>query len=506
MNYKMLRYIVGQLLLAEGALMILPLVTSLIYGEFKMLHAFLIPMGALFLLGVLFSLKKPANNALSVKDGFVVVGLSWIIMSAFGCLPFVISGIIPNVLDAYFETVSGFTTTGASVLAAADYAKLWSPADPSVGLRGVFFWRSFTNWIGGMGVLVFVLAVMPQQDMKSSRLVHIMRAEMPGPKVDKIVATVRKTAAIMYGIYIAFTAVMTILLLFGGMDLYESLCTSFSTAGTGGFAIWSDSMATFSGSQVAYPEYCIWVISIFMLIFSINFNLFYLVITGKILTALFSEELRWFVGIVVAAAAFVAYNILSGTLPLYDNLNDGIRNAFFQVSTVISTTGFATDDFNLWPNASKSVLLVLMFVGACAGSTGGGIKISRIVIAFKSTWSEIRYMIQPRRIKKIMFEKKSVDIDTVRGVFAYMVAYVLIFFASFLVIAICDGKTIETTFSAVAACINNIGPGLGDVGPAGNFADLTWVSKIVLVLDMLLGRLEIFPILLLFSPTVWREK
>lgn len=503
MNYKMLRYIIGQLLIAESALMLLPLVTSLVYGEFHNLHAFLIPMAALILLGVLFSAKKPLDNALGVKDGFVVVGLSWIILSAFGCLPFIISGLIPNFVDAYFETVSGFTTTGASVLEFVDFAKMWSPTDPLDGLRGVFLWRSFTNWIGGMGVLVFVLAVMPQQDMKSSRLIHIMRAEMPGPKVDKVVSTVRKTAAIMYGIYMALTAAMTVLLLFGGMDIYEALCTSFSTAGTGGFAIWSDSMMTFGGT-VAHPDYCVWIIAIFMFIFSINFNLFYLIITGKVLAALFSEELRWFVGMVVAATAFITANLM--VTERFTSFGNALRHAFFQVADIVSTSGFATDDFNLWSNAAKTVLLVLMFVGACAGSTGGGIKVSRIVIAFKSTWSEIRHMIHPRRVKKIMFEKKSVDQDTVRGVFAYMVAYVLIFFASFIVVAVLDGRTIETTFSAVAACINNIGPGLGDVGPTGNFLGFSYVSKIVLILDMLLGRLEIFPILLLFYPTVWKEK
>ena len=243
-----------------------------------------------------------------------------------------------------------------------------------------------------------------------------------------------------------------------------------------------------------------------MFIFSVNFNLYYLAITGKIFAALFSEELRWFVGVVAAATAFITFDITFSALARFDNFGDGIRHAFFQVSTIISTTGFATDDFNLWPNASKIMLLTLMFVGACAGSTGGGIKVSRIVIAFKSTWSEIRHMINPRRVKKIMFEKKSVDSDTVRGVFAYMVAYVLIFFASFLAIAILDGRSVETTFSAVTACINNIGPGLGEVGPTGNFAGLTYLSKIILTLDMLLGRLEIFPILLLFYPTVWKDK
>lgn len=501
MNYRMLRYITGQLLITEGMLMLLPLVVMLIYGEFGMLYSVLIPMAALFAIGLLFSFKKPVDKTLSAKDGFVVVGLSWVVLSLFGCLPHFLSGLIPNFIDAYFETVSGFTTTGASVLSTADYAKMWTPENVSTGMRGIFFWRSFTNWIGGMGVLVFVLAIMPQQDMKSSRLVHIMRAEMPGPKVDKIVATVKKTAAIMYGIYIVLTATQVVFLLFGGMDLYESLCTSFSTAGTGGFSIWSDSMVSFGGT-VAHPDYCVWVIAVYMFIFSINFNLFYLIMTGKVLTAILSEELRWFVGIVVAATAFITYN----TFSIYGNLSDSLRYAFFQVSTIISTSGFATEDFNLWPHASKIVLLVLMFIGACAGSTGGGIKVSRIVISVKSTWAEIKHMINPRQVKKVMFEKKSVDSDTVRGTFAYMVAYMLIFFASFLIVAVVDGYDIETTFSSIAACINNIGPGLGKAGPMSNFAFFSPVSKIILILDMLLGRLEIFPILLLFYPSVWREK
>ncbi len=501
MNYRMLRYIMGQLLLTEGALMSLAMIVMLIYGETGMLYSVLVPLGALFILGFLLAFKKPEDKTLSAKDGFVVVGLSWIVLSLFGCLPFVLSGLIPNFIDAYFETVSGFTTTGASVLSGADFAKLWSPADPSMGMRGIFFWRSFTNWIGGMGVLVFVLAIMPQQDMKSSRLVHIMRAEMPGPKVDKLVATVKKTAAIMYAIYIALTVLQTVFLLFGGMDLYEAVCTSISTAGTGGFAIWSDSMVSFGGT-VAHPDYCIWIVSVFMFIFSINFNLFYLILTGKVLSAIFSEELRWFVGIVVVSTSTITVGLcLAG-----DGFGDSLRHAFFQVMTVLSTSGFATADFNLWSNALKTLLLVLMFVGACAGSTGGGIKVSRLVISAKSTWAEIKHMINPRQVKKVMFEKKSVDNDTVRGTFAYMVAYILIFFVSFLLVAIIDGRSIETSFSAVVACINNIGPGLGDVGPMSNFASLTYTSKIILILDMLLGRLEIFPILLLFYPSVWRAK
>ncbi len=505
MNFKMIRYITGQLLLAEGMLMLLPLAVSLIYGEFLNIWAFVIPITALLVFGVLMVIKKPANSTLGAKEGFITVGLSWIVLSLFGALPFVISGLIPNYIDAFFETVSGFTTTGSSVLGADDFSKLWHPELSSesamMGMRGVFFWRSFTNWVGGMGVLVFVLAVMPQQDMKSSRLVHVMRAEMPGPKVDKIVPTIKKTAGIMYGIYIVMTLVCTALLLFGGMDLYEALTTAFSTAGTGGFAIWSDSMASFSGT-VAHPEFCIWVLSVFMLLFAINFNLYYLIITGKVLSALFSEELRWFIGIVVGAVALVCIDANA----VYGSFSDTLRHSVFQVSSIISTTGFATDDFNLWGNLAKTVLLIIMFIGACAGSTGGGIKISRLVIALKSTMAEVRHMIHPRRVKAVRFEGKTVDKDTQRGAFAFIITYAFIFFGSFLLVSIFDGRSIETTFSAVAACINNIGPGLGDVGPTSNFASLSYVSKIVLSFDMLFGRLELFPMLLLFSPSVWFER
>ena len=492
MNYKMIRYITGQLLLVEGALMLLPLAVTLIYGEFDTMVAFIAPILILAILGTAFVIAKPKNQALRAKDGFVVVGLSWVILSIFGCLPYIISGLIPNVVDAFFETVSGFTTTGSSVLSAEDYGR--------VGMKGIFLWRSFTNWIGGMGVLVFVLAIMPQQDMKSSRMVHVMRAEMPGPKVDKVVATVKKTSAIMYGIYAAMTTVLCVLLLFGGMDIYESLCTAFATAGTGGFSIWPDGMMTYGG--VAHPEFCTWVIAVFMFLFSINFNVYFLIITGKIASAIFSEELWWFVGIVTSATALVTWNIYS----IYGNFSDSLRQSFFQISTIISTAGFATDDFNLWPNLSKSVLLVLMFVGACAGSTGGGIKISRLVIAAKSAWVEIKHMVRPRQVQKVRFERKPVENDTVKGIFAYVVVYAFIFFISFLIIAVCDSQTIETTFSSVASAINNIGPAFGAAGPMSNFAFYSPISKLILAFDMLLGRLEIFPIIMLLSPSVWREK
>jgi trk system potassium uptake protein TrkH len=496
----MIRYITGKLMIVESALMVLPLAVTLIYGEKDMILPFLVPMLILVVAGLGMSAIKPREAALRAKDGFVVVGLSWIVLSVFGCLPFIISGLIPNFIDALFETVSGFTTTGASVLATEDYANLWTPATASSGMRGIFLWRSFTHWVGGMGVLVFVLAILPQQDMKSSRMVHVMRAEMPGPKIDKIVSTVKKTSAIMYAIYTVMTLTQFVLLLFGGMDVYESLCVSFATAGTGGFSIWPDSMVSYGGT--ASYEFCTWVIAIFMFLFSINFNVYFLLITGKVASALFSEELWWFVGIVASATAAVTASIYSS----YGNLSDALMHGFFQVSTVISTTGYATTDFNLWPNASKTILLVLMFIGACAGSTGGGMKVSRLVIAAKSAWAEVSRMVRPRQIKKTRFEKRAVDNDTVRGVFAYIVAYCFIFFGSFVIIALIDGQTIETTFSSVAACFNNIGPGFDAAGPMSNYAFYSPWSKIVLAFDMLLGRLEIFPILMLFSPSVWLEK
>ena len=502
MNKQMMRYVLGRLLLVESALMALPLLVMVIYGEYSQLHAMLIPMALLAALGALAVAFRPSEQALGATDGFVTVGLSWILLSLFGALPFVLSGLIPNYIDALFETVSGFTTTGSSVLFAGDFAKLWAPESTLVGMRGIFFWRSLTNWIGGMGVLVFVLAVMPKQDMKASRLVHVMRAEMPGPKVDKIVSTVKKTSAIMYGIYAVMTLMQVVLLLAGGMDLYESLCTAFATAGTGGFSIWADSMASFGG--VAHPDFCTWVVSIFMFLFAVNFNVYFLVLTGKIVSAIFSEELIWFVGIVFTATAFITYNTYANGH--FSTVGESVKHAFFQVSTIISTTGFATTDYELWPYAAKTVLLILMFIGACAGSTGGGMKISRLVIALKSAVSEIRHMGRPRQVEKIRFEKKPVDSDTVRGVLAFIIAYIFLFFASFLAVSVLDGRSIETTFSAIAACINNIGPGLGEVGPAENFAFFSPASKIILSLDMLLGRLEIFPIVMLFSPSVWREK
>ena len=500
----MIRHILGQLLVVECGLMAIPLITSIIYGETKTMWAFIIPMLVLLLIGGLLALKKPKNTTLGVKEGFIIVGLSWIVMSLFGCLPFVISGLIPNFFKAYFETVSGFTTTGSSVLESADYLKLWEPASREVGMRGIFLWRCFTNWIGGMGVLVFVLAFMPQHDLKSSRLVYIMKAEMPGPKVDKIVSTIKKTARIMYSIYLVMTAVQVVMLLLGGMGLYESICVSISTAGTGGFAIWADGMTTLGG--VANYNYCLWVITAFLILFSINFNLYFLIITGKVLTALMSEELRWFIGIVIAAITGITINICivnaSASLPLADV----IRDSAFQVASIISTAGFANVDFKHWPELSKVILLILMFVGACAGSTGGGIKISRLIITLKSTWTNVRRMIKPRDVKAVRFESKPVDPDTKSAAFAYFVIYAFIFFISFFLITLFDGVDIETGFSSIASALNNIGPAFGKAGPMDNFNFYSIPSLMVLSLDMLLGRLEIFPILFLFAPATWKNK
>ena len=502
MNFKMIRYLVGQLLAVECGLMAIPLLISIIYGEFSTMWSFIIPMLILGAVGGLLVIKKPKNTTLGVKEGFVIVGLSWIVMSLFGCLPFVISGLIPNFFKAYFETVSGFTTTGSSVLESVDYAKLWAPASAEVGMRGIFFWRCFTNWIGGMGVLVFVLAFMPQHDLKSSRLVYVMKAEMPGPKVDKIVSTIKKTARIMYSIYLVLTATQVILLCCGGMGIYESLCVSMSSAGTGGFAIWSDSMSTLGG--VLHYDYCIWVITAFLVLFSINFNLYFLIITGKIMTALLSEELRWFLGIVLITTAGITISVF--TAGFYSSVGVSIRDAAFQIASTISTAGFANCDFNLWPNLSKVILIICMFIGACAGSTGGGIKISRIIITLKTTWTNVRRMIKPREIRSVRFESRPVDEDTKNSVSAYFVIYAFIFFGSFLLITLFDGVDIETGFSSIASALNNIGPAFGQAGPMANFNFYSIPSLMVLSLDMLLGRLEIFPILFLFAPATWKNK
>ena len=480
MNYGMIVYILGTILKAEAILMSLPALVAFLCGEgdlVPMLAAILIASGA----GLLFTFKKPKNTVIYAKEGFVVTALSWVAMSLVGALPFVFAGAIPSYIDAVFETVSGFTTTGASIL-----------TDVEGMSRGPLFWRSFTHWVGGMGVLVFLLAIVP---LAGGRSVYIMRAESPGPVVGKLVPKVRDTAMILYGIYITMTVVLIALLLLGGMPLYDSAVHAFGTAGTGGFGIWGDSIAHYDSAYIDV------VLSIGMVLFGVNFNIYYLLLMGKVKSILRSEELRWYLGIIAGATLLIAWN----TLSRWGGILQSLRYAFFQVASVITTTGFATADFNLWPELSRMLLLVLMLVGACAGSTGGGMKVSRLIIMLKSAKREISRMLHPRSVYTLQFEGKPLEDQTIHNVFTYFFILVFLVIASVLLVSL-DNMDFDSTFSAVLACINNIGPGLGIVGPMGSYAALSPLSKLVLILDMLLGRLEIFPMLMLFAPSVWIGK
>ena len=484
MNYRMVSYIIGQIVRVEGILMIPPLVVSVIYGE-SAFAAFLIPIVLSVAAGTLLTIKKPSNPDIFAKEGFVTVGLSWIIMSLIGALPFVIDGCIPSFVDAFFETVSGFTTTGASILTEIE----------SLG-RGMLFWRSFTHFVGGMGVLVFVLAILPQADTRSVKLMHVMRAEVPGPKVGKLVSKIGRTARIMYGIYIGLTVIEMILLLAGGMPVYGSIVNSFATAGTGGFAIKNASIAAYDSAYIDY------VIGIFMFLFGVNFNLYYLILIGHVGEALRSEELRWYLIITGVSTGLIAADIYE----IFGTVGESVRYAFFQVTSVMSTTGFATSDYNAWPALSKVILALLMFCGACVGSTTGGIKVGRIILLVKSGLREVKYMLHPRAVVAVRSEGKPVERDVLRGANSYMIVYIMLFTVSLFLVEMVEECDLVTGFTAVSACLNNVGPGLGEVGPAGNFSALTPFTKILLSVDMLAGRLEIFPLLMLFAPSTWRGR
>ena len=481
MNRRMVIYTIGQLIGVEAAVMMLPLCVSLIYGEGSW-KAFLITIGIAIVLSALgLLLSRPKSHVIYAKEGFATVALAWIIMSGIGALPFVISGEIPNYIDAFFETVSGFTTTGSSIVRNVEALS-----------HGILFWRSFTHWLGGMGVLVFVMAILPSS---SDRSIHLMRAEVPGPVVGKLVPKIKETAKILYLIYMVMTFIEVILLLCGGMPLFDSLVHSFGTAGTGGFGIKADSIG-------GYSSYCQWVITIFMLLFGINFNLFYLCLIRRFKSVLKSEELWAYLGIVLAAATIITVNIM----PIYNSLSQSVRLSVFQVASIITTTGYATADFNTWPVLSKGILLILMFFGACAGSTGGGFKISRVVLLLKAVKREFHRLIHPRSRTTIRFEGKNVDEGTISGVECYLALYVICFVSIFLILCFEKNFDIETNFSAAASCFNNIGPGLGSVGPVLNFADYSAVSKIVLSIAMLLGRLELFPLIITLAPSTWTKK
>ena len=483
MNHKIVSYMVGRILQIEALLLLLPLIVSLIYREGCAL-AFVISAAAAFILGVILTRLLGKNNKMIfAKEGFAIVALAWIAMSLIGALPFFISREIPSYVDAFFETVSGFTTTGASILTAVEGMS-----------RGLLFWRSFTHWIGGMCVLVFVMAIFPQE---SGRSMHIMRAEMPGPSVGKLVPKIRETAKILYIIYIVMTAIQIVLLLLGGMPLFDSIIHAFGTAGTGGFGIKNDSIG-------GYSPYLQWVIAVFMMLFGINFNLYYLMLIKRFRYVLRSTELWVYLGIICVSTIIITSNVM----PIYGTISESIRQSFFQVSSIITTTGYATTDFDLWPTLSKTLLVTLMFIGSCAGSTGGGIKVSRLVIAVKTVFKDIKKMLHPRSVGSVKFEGKTLDSQTINGVSVYFTVYFILFFVIFILLSFETGEAFdfETNFTATAACFNNIGPGLAAVGPTSNFAAYSPFSKIVLSIAMLLGRLEIFPILLVFTPVFWKRK
>ena len=478
MNRRMICRVLGLILLCLTALMVLPTIAGLCYGE-SVSH-FLITMALSGGAGFLLARVKPYSTIIYAKDGFIVVSLGWILISVFGALPFVLSGDIPNYIDALFETVSGFTTTGASILKNVESLS-----------RGCMFWRLFTHWIGGMGVLVFIMAIMP---MSGEHSMHIMRAEVPGPTVGKLVPRVRQTAKILYLIYIAMTLAELLLLLLGGMGFYDALLHSFATAGTGGFSTRAASIAAFDS---AYIEM---VIAVFMLLFGINFNLYFLVLIGRWKEALKSEELHWYLGFVAAAVLAIALGISK----MYGGLTMALRHAFFYVTSITSSTGFGTVDYVQWPEYCKWIIIMLMFSGACAGSTGGGIKTSRVVMLMKNVACEIRQMAHPRTVTRVQMDGRRVDADCLKAVGSFFASYMLLLIIGTLAVSF-DGYDLATNFSAVLSSISNIGPGLSLVGPMGNYSIFSGASKLVLTLIMLIGRLEIFPILVLFSPSTWKK-
>jgi len=478
MNYSIVIYIVGWVMNFQAVFLALPCIVSLIYKESEGWSYLIIAILSL-MLGTLCTLRKPKNNKMFAREGFVIVALSWLLMSIVGAIPFVMTGDIPNYIDALFETISGFTTTGASVLTNVEALSYTS-----------LFWRSFTHWIGGMGVFVFIMAVLP---LLGNTNMNLMRAESPGPNVDKLIPRVKDTAVILYAIYIAFTVVEILLLWFNGMPLFDAFTTTFGTVGTGGFGIKNDSMASYSPTiQV--------IVTVFMILSGVNYGFFFLLLRKKLKQALSFEEVRWYFIIIAVAIAIISFNIYD----YFGNIGETIRVASFQVGSIITTTGYATYDFNLWPQLSKTVLIMLMFVGACASSTGGGIKVSRIVILFKTIKKEMQLIIHPRGVKKIAMDKHSVSHEVVRSTNVFIMVYFSILFLSVLLIG-ADNLDFTTNFTAVAATLNNIGPGMQLVGPTQNYSVFSTFPKLVLMFDMLAGRLEFFPMLILFSPSTWRK-
>ncbi len=485
MNVKMILNTLGRVSVAEAIFMLIPIAVSLIYSEASW-FGFAVTAVVALAIGLLLCLCcRTKNSEIYAKEGFAIVALVWVLMSALGALPFVLNKEIPSYVDALFETVSGFTTTGASILTGEQIEGM---------SHGGLFWRSFTHWVGGMGVLVFITAIAPGSSDRSS---HILKAEMPGPIFGKLVPRLRDTAKILYLIYIALTISQIVLLRVFGMNWFESVVHSFGTAGTGGFGIKGDSIAS-------YNPACQWIIALFMILFGVNFNLFYLAIIRRFRPALRSTELRVYLTMIVIAVAILTVNISYFNSPGAATMGDAVRNSFFQVASVVTTTGYSTVDFNLWSGLSKAILLVLMLVGGCAGSTAGGLKVSRLVILVKMIGKEFRRMLHPRSVSSVKLEGKRLDETTTNNVGVYLAIYSACMVAAFLLISF-EPFGLETNLTASIACFNNVGPGFGAVGPAGGYVDYTVFSKLVLSAAMLMGRLEIFPLILAFSPSTWRR-
>lgn len=480
MNNRMTTYILGKMLGVEALVLLLPALVSCIYNEDGWKY-FLITSTILAAVYIAFGMKKPKDSTIYGRDGFVIIACAWILWSIFGALPFWLSGEIPSYVDAFFETVSGFTTTGSTILTNIESLS-----------KGMNFWRCLTHWIGGMGVLVFVMVVVSLEDKNS---MHLMRAEVPGPETDKLVPKARDTAKILYGMYFTLTIVQIIFLLAGGMNLYDSIIHAFSTAGTGGFNNRNNSVAYYDSAYIDG------VITVFMILFGINFNMYYFLLLKKVKDVFKNEEVRVYLGIILGATLLITTNILS----IYKTPLKAFRYAVFQVASIITTTGMATADYNLWPEFSKCILLCVMMIGACAGSTGGGMKVSRILIAFKCVKRELKRLIHPKSVNIVKVNGKKVKEDTLQGVYVYFIAYVIVFVISVLLISL-NNFDFATSFSSVLTTISNVGPGIAAVGPVENFADFSMFSKLVFCVDMLIGRLEIFPFIVLLSPNLWRKK
>jgi|SRR5690554_3933832 len=481
MNYKTVFRAIGKILRLEAAFLLLPLVVSIIYKEEHLYLAFIIPLLLAFILGTILTTVIKEKAKIYAIDGFAIVSLSWIMISLFGSLPFIISGEIPNFINAFFETVSGFTTTGASIL---DNVESLS--------KGLLFWRSFTNWIGGMGILVFVLAFLPTTNLKS---INILKAETTGPQIEKIVPSTRLSTRILYSIYIFLTILLMILLLFGGMDIFDSVTLGFSTAGTGGFSINNESVAAYNN---VYFEI---VITIFMFLFGINFNIFYLILIRQGKLTFKNQEIKWYLGIIIIAIIIITFN----TLTIYNNLATALRHSSFQVMSMISSSGFTTTNYNLWPSLSKWVLILLMISGGCAGSTSGGVKVSRISILAKSIYNDTKRLLHPQRVSTVKFEGRAVEKDTINGIYTFIALYFSIILIGTLILSIFDNFDLLSNLTAIISALGNTGPGLNIIGPMNSFNTYSSFSKIFLTLIMLAGRLELIPILMLFSPVMWKR-